>query len=111
MAQTQLRNEQITSEAANDGDVLTANGSGGAQWEAPAAAASAFTDLTDAPATYSGQAGKIVQVKATEDGLEFVANSSTGQYLQFLYALDGLGGFNFLTAASGEPLMGLENLQ
>lgn len=40
--------------------------------------ASAFTDLTDVPSSYSGQAGKVVAVKATEDGLEFIAAGGTG---------------------------------
>lgn len=31
-----------------------------------------FLDLTDTPSSYSGQAGKVAAVKATEDGLEFV---------------------------------------
>lgn len=30
-----------------------------------------FTDLTDVPSSYTGQAGKVVKVKGTEDGLEF----------------------------------------
>jgi hypothetical protein len=30
-----------------------------------------FIDLEDVPSTYTGQAGKVVKVKATEDGLEF----------------------------------------
>ena len=34
--------------------------------------ASAFTDLTDVPAAYTGDAGKVVAVNGTEDGLEFV---------------------------------------
>lgn len=47
--------------------------------------ASAFTDLTDVPNSYSGEAGKIVQVNATEDGLEFVTSGAS-------FALtDGLG--------------------
>ena len=33
--------------------------------------ATTFTGLTDTPSSYSGQSGKVVQVKATEDGLEF----------------------------------------
>lgn len=40
--------------------------------------ASAFIDLTDVPNSYSGQAGKAVRVKATEDGLEFFSASGTG---------------------------------
>lgn len=113
----------LTSGAADDGHVLTADGAGGAAWEAPSGGmtnpmttaediivggvdgapgrlakgtdgqvlkmvagavawgtdetsagggADEFTDLTDAPASYVGQGGKYVAVKATEDGLEFL---------------------------------------
>lgn len=34
-------------------------------------AAAAFTDLTDVPSSYTGQGGKLVAVKGSEDGLEF----------------------------------------
>jgi hypothetical protein len=37
-----------------------------------------FVDLDDVPTTYTGQSGKILSVKSSEDGLEFVANSSGG---------------------------------
>ena len=40
--------------------------------------ASAFTDLTDVPASYSGQAGKAVVVNGSADGLEFVTPSGGG---------------------------------
>jgi hypothetical protein len=36
--------------------------------------ASTFVELTDVPASYSGQTGKQVVVKTTEDGLEFVSS-------------------------------------
>lgn len=39
--------------------------------------ASAFTDLTDVPNSYSGQAGKFVVVNATEDELEFVTSAAS----------------------------------
>jgi len=39
--------------------------------------ASTFTNLTDVPASYTGEAGKVVAVNGTEDGLEFV-NPSAG---------------------------------
>jgi len=35
-----------------------------------------FLDLTDTPAAYTGDAGKVAQVNATEDGLEFAAPST-----------------------------------
>jgi hypothetical protein len=37
-----------------------------------------FVDLDDVPTTYTGQSGKIVSVKSTEDGLEFITNSGGG---------------------------------
>lgn len=36
-----------------------------------------FIELSDAPSSYTGQAGKIVGVKSDETGLEFITNSST----------------------------------
>jgi hypothetical protein len=45
--------------------VSIASGTGGG------GGASAFTGLSDAPASYSGQANKVVKVKADESGLEF----------------------------------------
>jgi hypothetical protein len=38
----------------------------------------AFTDLSDVPASYSGQSGKLVRVNATEDGLEFTSSGGGG---------------------------------
>ena len=40
-----------------------------------------FTGLTDTPANYTGSAGKIVAVNATETGLEFVASADTHSIL------------------------------
>lgn len=40
--------------------------------------ASAFTDLTDVPNSYVGQALKLARVKAAEDGLEFAAGGGGG---------------------------------
>jgi hypothetical protein len=40
------------------------------------AGSSAFTDLTDVPSSYTGQSGKIVAVKSTEDGLEFISGGA-----------------------------------
>jgi hypothetical protein len=37
-----------------------------------------FTQLADTPASYTGQAGKVVAVKGAEDGLEFITVSGTG---------------------------------
>jgi len=39
---------------------------------------SAFTDLTDVPASYAGQSGKVAAVNAGETGLEFIAVGGTG---------------------------------
>jgi len=51
-------------------------GETGSHWEVPSASpggAVAFVDLTDTPSAYSGQAGKVLAVKSTEDGIEFVS--------------------------------------
>jgi hypothetical protein len=37
-----------------------------------------FTKLTDVPSSYTGNGGKVVAVKSTEDGLEFVTGGSGG---------------------------------
>jgi len=49
-------------------DVTISGGGGGG----------AFTDLTDVPASYTGQAVKVVRVNAGETGLEFATVSGTG---------------------------------
>ena len=57
----------------SDGDVLTWDAEL-AKWIAKTGGVggvSTFLDLTDTPADYSGQGGKVVKVKDTEDGLEF----------------------------------------
>lgn len=46
--------------------------SGTAWLQLPGAVVGAFLGLTDTPGSYEGQSGKIVAVKATEDGLEFI---------------------------------------
>jgi hypothetical protein len=53
---------------------FTGIGSGGS---GSSGGASAFTDLTDVPASYTGQAGKLVAVNNAEDGLEFRTNTGT----------------------------------
>ena len=57
----------------------------GSAWEdySSTAGAGAFTDLSDVPAAYTGEAGKVVAVNGTEDGLEFVAPSSGGSSLTY----------------------------
>lgn len=51
----------------------TANGLQALMTGAAGGVSLAFTDLNDAPASYTGQAGKRVVVNGTEDGLEFAA--------------------------------------
>jgi hypothetical protein len=55
----------------SSGFTLGYTGSQGYTGSAGASGASVFTALTDTPAEYTSQAGKIVLVNATEDGLEF----------------------------------------
>lgn len=52
-----------------DGTFATPAGGGGAV---------DFTDLADVPASYTGEALKVVRVKATEDGLEFATGGGGG---------------------------------
>jgi len=55
--------------------------------------ATAFTDLTDTPGSYSGQGDKVVAVKSTEDGLEFIpagtADKADTLFLTVLKASSG----------------------
>ena len=60
---------------------LLVSGSGGG--------ATAFTDLTDVPNSYSGQGNKGVRVKATADGLEFYTIASGGDVVGPAGATDG----------------------
>lgn len=41
------------------------------RWVTGLISALKFTDLSDVPSSYTGQAGKVVKVKGAEDGLEF----------------------------------------
>ena len=45
--------------------------------------ASSFVDLTDVPSSYSGQAGKTLQVKGAEDGLEFTTPTATDEKVKY----------------------------
>ena len=58
------------------GWVLSSTDAGVRSWIAPGGGAAAFTDLTDVPAVYTGDGGKVVKVKADETGLEFVAGGA-----------------------------------
>ncbi len=62
----------------SNGQVLKYNSTTG-KWEngVGGGGASAFTDLTDVPSDYTGDGEKFVKVKATEDGLEFVAGTGS----------------------------------
>jgi hypothetical protein len=63
------------------GYVLSSTTGGVRSWVAPGGGgggAGAFTDLSDAPASYSGQGGKTVSVKGDETGLEFVSGGGGG---------------------------------
>ena len=52
-------------------------------WCAVSGSATTLLDLTDTPSTYSGQSGKAVVVKSSEDGVEFtdIANVDSALYL------------------------------
>lgn len=68
----------VQAEAPADSQVLTFVTASG-KWlpqDAGGGGASAFTDLTDVPASYSGEGEKYVRVASSEDALEFVAASA-----------------------------------
>jgi hypothetical protein len=52
-----------------------------------------FTDLADTPSSYGGQGGKVIQVKTTEDGLEFgtIAGGGSGDMTKAVYDQDNDG--------------------
>jgi hypothetical protein len=54
------------------------NGSVWSEYSPSSPSAIAFTDLTDVPSSYTGEANKIVSVKGDESGLEFVTNTGGG---------------------------------
>lgn len=70
----------LASTGASAGQVPKADGSGGIAWadESGGGGAAAFTDLTDAPGSYSGAGGKLVAVNSGATALEFVAAPSGG---------------------------------
>lgn len=61
-----------------DGHILSWDAVAGNWVVGPQPAASAFTDLTDTPAAYTGLAGFYVAINATEDGLEFIPPGEGG---------------------------------
>ncbi|MGK7346286.1 MAG: hypothetical protein ACNS63_10825 [Candidatus Nitrospinota bacterium M3_3B_026] len=62
----------------------------------------AFTGLSDTPADYAGQAGRFPRVKATEDGLEFVTGTSSGE--ANTASNIGTGGVGLFKQKAGEDL-------
>jgi hypothetical protein len=73
--------------------------------------ASAFTDLTDVPASYSGEAGKYAKVNATEDGLEFdTPSGSSGSISAGVYAsLPAAGSAGRAYHATDVPYLLIDN--
>lgn len=61
----------------------------------------AFTDLSDVPGDYTGQAGKTVVVKGDETGLEFTTSATTPTLQQVLTAGSVLTGNNAITGPRG----------
>jgi len=71
-----------------------------------------FTGLIDTPTSYTGQAGNVVAVKATEDGVEFVAATGTGDMTKAVYdtnnsgVVDNSEKLNGMTAFSIQTISG-----
>lgn len=83
--------------------------------DSAASAGSLFTALTDTPANYTGQAGKVVAVKTDETGLEFITGSAgatlftaltdtpanyTGSALKVVRVNSGATGLEFVAASA-----------
>ncbi len=66
-------------------DSVLANAGGGG------GGATTFTGLTDTPASYSGQGGKVVSVKTDESGLEFTVPSAGGGGGSDMIVVDTVG--------------------
>lgn len=66
--------------------------------------ASTFLELTDTPATYSGQANKILVVNGTETGITFVTASGGGDMMKSIYDTDDDG---IVDAAESVPWSGI----
>ena len=65
-----------------------------------------FLDLGDVPASYTGEAGKVVVVNGTEDGLEFVAPTGTGTVTSV-----GITGTDGIEVDSGSPVTAAGTIQ
>jgi len=72
----------ITLDDASDYALLIFDGTNWCAIAGSGGGASAFTDLTDAPASYTDQGGKVVAVKSDASGLEFiVAAEGSGDFM------------------------------
>ncbi len=69
----------------------------------------AFTGLEEGAAAYAADTDEL----GTYDGAAWTWGrlTSAHRYRQFLYVLDGMGDFVFLTDDDGHPLMGLLDLE
>jgi hypothetical protein len=68
-------------------------------------AAAKFTDLNDVPSDYTGHAGEVVAVKATEDGLEFTTSGAgSGDMTKAVYDADEDG---VVDAANAVDIVGM----
>lgn len=70
--------------------------------------ASTFTTLTDAPASYSGQANKLVKVKADESGLEFSSSIAPSVFTGLTDAPASYAGMGGKVAVVKDDETGLE---
>lgn len=95
-----LSDVDLTTTPPVNGDVLTYNSAGGI-WKpgAGGGGASSFLGLTDTPNSYTGQAGKVVVVGATETGVEFTdtvdINNLYGEQIIGDVTLAANGNFDF----------------
>ena len=76
------------------GQILSTNADGTLSWITTSAGVTAFTDLTDTPANYTGAASKFVKVNGAADALEFVADPGylTGPFATLIGAASDASG-------------------
>jgi len=70
---------------------------------------STFTGLSDTPADYTGQAGNVVAVKSTEDGVEFV-DAASGDMTKAVYDTNDNGIVDNSEKLNGMTAFSLQNI-
>ena len=99
-----VTNNAIQFPPGNDGDVLTTV-AGEIQWQpgSGGGGGGSFITLTDTPSSYTGQAGKIVKVRADETGLEFDVSGGNSDTRKQYFTADGVA--TTFTLTDSDPVL------